>query len=64
VKQSKANIERTLLLLKLLRDPRMPPFGGFEIPGGRGKGMGRFLLGLTVTGLKLNGRMVISNGVY
>ena len=61
--KQKNDIDRTLLLLQLLRDPRMPPFGGFE-SGGRGLGMGRFLLGLTITGLKINGRMVLSNGAY
>jgi hypothetical protein len=63
MKQNQSNLERTALLLKLLHDSRMPPFGGFEYAG-KGRGMGRFLLGLTITGLKLNGRLVLSNGVY
>jgi len=61
--KQKNDIDRTLLLLQLLRAPRLPLFGGFGW-GGRGWGMGRFLLGLTITGLKINGRMVLSNGAY
>ena len=54
---------RLLELLKLLRDKRCPDFGGFEYAG-RGKGMGRYLLGLTAHARKLNGKVVLTNGAH
>ena len=54
---------RLLELLKRLRDPRCPRFGGVGYAG-RGYGMGRFLLGLTAYVEKKNGKVVLRNGLY
>src|SRR3990167_8390796 len=55
----KQNSENLAALVKLLKDPRMPTYGGHEYKGA-GTGMGRLLLGLTAHGRKINGKVVRS----
>jgi len=50
-------------LLRRLRDPRMPRFGGHEYKG-LGVGMGRFLLGLTAYAEHRNGKVLLSNRAF